>query len=269
MEYCSLEYAFGEPNQEAKRQERRKAKRCKGPALAFIDPQGEYLPDPDRPAAVKQKVLPAMNNSTGLREHVPADAATEAFESFQIRGGYDDNEKGDLQRSTLPTRVHGAGELPSQVGAPSFFGKDPAENFASFTHVIGDAKEYRLQPDFQDAFREVGTLAGAGATASLPTPSVRDVWKPLSPSGARTAFFEALPPSDEEHLQPQPQQQQQQQQDQRGIHKKLDKIFARLDELETNRFGDSQNAQTEVLLFIMSGIFVLFLTDLAVRKGAR
>ena len=275
MEYCSLEYAFGEPNQEAKRQERRKAKRCKGPALAFIDPQGEYLPDPDRQSIGKQRLLPAMNPSTGLREHVPTDADPGTQEAFQVRG--DDDEKGDTQRSTLPTRVHGAGELPSQVGAPSFFGKDPAENFASFTHVIGDAKEYRLQPDFQDAFREVGTLAGAGATASLPTPSVRDVWKPLSPSGARSAFFELLPPplrgdSDEEHWQQrqqQGQQGQQGQQDQGGIHKKLDKIFARLDELETHRFGDSQNAQTEVLLFIMSGIFVLFLTDLAVRKGSR
>jgi hypothetical protein len=54
----------------------------------------------------------------------------------------------------------------------------------------------------------------------------------------------------------------------KSLHSKLDKIFARLDELEATRTGDSANAQTEVLLFIMSGIFVLFLTDLAVRKGA-
>jgi hypothetical protein len=257
MEYCSLEYAFGEANQEAKRQERRKAKRCKGPALAFVEPQGEYLPDPDRPAAVKQKPLPAMNPSTGLREHVPTEADVGTLEAFQERVNSD---------KSLPTS-----ELPSKVGAPSFFGKDPAENFASFTHVIGDAKEYRLQPDFQDAFHQVGTLSGAGSTASLPTPSVRDVWKPLSPTGARTAFFEALPPplyedsrsgndssgnNSSSNLQS-------------GIHSKLDKIFARLDELETNRVGDPSSAQTEVLLFIMSGIFVLFLTDLAVRKGAR
>jgi hypothetical protein len=263
MEYCSLEYAFGEANQEAKRQERRKAKRCKGPALAFVEPQGEYLPDPDRPAVVKQKPLPAMNSSTGLREHAPTEADVGTLEAFEERTNTNTNKNSHM-------KVQGNNEVSSQVGTPSFFGKDPAENFASFTHVIGDAKEYRLQPDFQDAFHQVGTLSGAGATASLPTPSVRDVWKPLSPTGARTAFFEALPPplyedsrsgndssgNDNSNLQS-------------GIHSKLDKIFARLDELETNRVGDPSSAQTEVLLFIMSGIFVLFLTDLAVRKGAQ
>ena len=53
-----------------------------------------------------------------------------------------------------------------------------------------------------------------------------------------------------------------------NLHSKIDKIFSRLDELETSRTNETGNAQTEVLLFIMSGIFVLFLTDLAVRKGA-
>jgi hypothetical protein len=45
--------------------------------------------------------------------------------------------------------------------------------------------------------------------------------------------------------------------------RKLDRIYARLDDLESRR---SENSQTEVLLFIMSGIFVLFSMDLLVRK---
>lgn len=238
MEYCSLESAFGPPNQEARRQERRKAKRCKGPALSFVEPTGADLPDPDRPSVVRQEALPAMNPSTGLREHAPVDASVEPFE--------------DAPRAPQ-----------TQNAVPSFFGKDPAESFASFSHVIGDAKEYQLQPDFMDAFREVGTLNGAGATAALPTPSVRDVWKPLTPSGARSAFFEALPPPGGEYPP------NSSTLETKTLHSKLDKIFARLDELETRQAVDTGNSQTEVLLFIMSGIFVLFLTDLAVRKGAQ
>ena len=255
MEYCSIEYAYGPPNQEARRQERKKAKRCKGPPLAFLQPEGG--PDPDRPSTVRQSALPAMNPSTGLREHNPLEADVGTTESFQVQA---DDDQTDI-RTTLPTNLQGATALPVQPGKPSFFGNDPAENFASFSHVIGDAKEYRLQPDFQDAFRQVNTLSGAGASASLPTPSVRDVWKPLTPSGGRSSFFEALPPPGGDEPQ--------QTTDTRSLHGKLDKIFARLDELESNRTGDNANAQTEILLFIMSGIFVLFLTDIAVRKGGR
>jgi hypothetical protein len=243
MEYCSLDDAFGGTaaiaGQEARRQERKKAKRCKGPAMAFLDPDGAYAPDPDRPSVVKQTPLPAMNSSTGLREHVPLEADVGTTESFQ----------GEKDKSSSSS------ETQNSTG---FFGKDPAESYASFSHVIGDAKEYRLQPDFSDAFRKAGSLNSAGASAALPTPSVRDVWKPLTPGGARSSFFDALPPEGGGGQVPG---------DSQALHNKLDKIFSRLDELEATRTGDSQNAQTEVLLFIMSGIFVLFLTDLAVRKG--
>lgn len=222
MEYCSLEAAFGEQTHttEAKKSERRRAKRCKAPPQA----------------------------------HIPAYDSIE--ESFQPRT--DGDRAGDVVRNTLPVIV---ADAPSET--PAYFGKDPVENFASFSHVIGDDKEYRLQPDFQDAFRQVGTLSGAGASsAPLPIPSVRNVWKPLTPSGARTSFFDTLPPPGGEAP---PDEGRGANND---IHMKLDKLFARLDELEASRTGDSTNSQTEVLLFIMSGIFVLFLTDLAVRKGA-
>ena len=238
MEYCSLEYAFTPPNQEARKQERKKAKRCKGPALAFINSSGPELPDPDVPSrssTIKHTASPAMNPSTGLREHSPVDVeTTELFE-------------GDIVPKTIQ----------EQNAAPSFFGKDPADNFASFSHVVGDSKEYRLQPDFADSFRQVGTLSGAGATAALPTPSVRDIWKPLTPTGARSSFFEALPPPGGEVPV---------NADTSILHSKLDRIFARLDELESNKTVDTANSQTEVLLFIMSGIFVLFSMDLLVRK---
>jgi hypothetical protein len=47
--------------------------------------------------------------------------------------------------------------------------------------------------------------------------------------------------------------------------------MARLDELQRGRTGGAspEQAQTEILLFISSGVFVLFLMDLLVKKGGR
>ena len=152
-----------------------------------------------------------------------------------------------------------------------FFGKDPAEGYTNFSHSVSDSQEYTLQPGphagFSSNFDESGTLGAAGATTDiLPIPSVRDVWKPLTPSGARTAFFNGLPyPGGSTTQAPNSTPLTYD----KTLHSKIDKIFARLDQIESGRTTDTSNAQTEVLLFIMSGIFVLFLTDLAVRKGGR
>jgi hypothetical protein len=55
------------------------------------------------------------------------------------------------------------------------------------------------------------------------------------------------------------------------ISRKMDQIMARLDELQRGRTGGAspEQAQTEILLFISSGVFVLFLMDLLVKKGGR
>jgi hypothetical protein len=45
----------------------------------------------------------------------------------------------------------------------------------------------------------------------------------------------------------------------------LDKIFARLDDMEAQK---TENAQTEVLLFIMTGLGVIFLMDIGCRAAA-
>jgi hypothetical protein len=240
MEYCSIEDAYGPPNQEARKQERKKAKRCKGPPLTFLSSELEAAAaDPDRPAAVKKPVPPALgrNPETGLQEHTPVDADVGTYEPFRDSS------------NAVPTQA--------------YFGQDSQ---ADFSNVIGNANEYKLGPEFMDAFREVGTLNGAGATATLPTPSVRDIWKPLTPGGvsSRSSFFERLPPPGGEYYQPPAAVSSSAMKD---VHAKLDKIFSRLDTIDQTKSGNDGSAQTEVLLFIMSGIFVLFLTDLAVRKG--
>ena len=51
----------------------------------------------------------------------------------------------------------------------------------------------------------------------------------------------------------------------REVMKKLDRIFARLDDMEQVK---AENAQTEVLLFIMTGLGVIFLMDIGCRAAA-
>jgi hypothetical protein len=83
----------------------------------------------------------------------------------------------------------------------------------------------------------------------------------LTPGGARTAFFDSLPAPG--GLIPIDQARQAPPYDKDEFFRRLDSIYARLDDLELRK---SENAQTEILLFITSGIFVLFSLDLLVRK---
>jgi hypothetical protein len=45
----------------------------------------------------------------------------------------------------------------------------------------------------------------------------------------------------------------------------LDRIFARLDDMESVK---AENAQTEVLLFILTGLGVIFLMDVGCRAAS-
>ena len=290
MEYCSLSDAFpdfgdgpGSPGckgnkgaEIARKEEKKKAKRCKGPPLTFLDPPGEGpVVDPDRPALRPMPEVPPLNSATGLREHAPVDAPQkEAFSDYtspRPRGEIIaslHSEKADPSEmrvlNTMPRQVAGPNKqqknkLPSYFGA-NFDDDAVEEGFASFTNIIGDDPGYRLSPDFGSAFDGKGADKASGSEV-LPTPSVKNAWKPLTPGGARTAFFDSLPlpggiiPVDQADQAPPYNKEE--------FFKRLDSIYARLDDLEIRR---SENAQSEVLLFIMSGLFVLFSMDLIVRK---
>lgn len=85
MEGCSLEDAFqqgpfGSANcadlrssEISRRQEKKKARRCRGPALEHLQKGWNAVgaPDPDRPAAVRMEPVPTLNTSTGLTQHAP------------------------------------------------------------------------------------------------------------------------------------------------------------------------------------------------------
>jgi hypothetical protein len=149
------------------------------------------------------------------------------------------------------------GKYPSYFGA-NFDSDAVEEGFASFTNIIGDDPAYRLSPDFTSAFAGKGANKASG-TDVLPIPSVKNVWKPLTPSGANTSFFDRLPSPGGDI----PIGQVSGSYDKEEMFRKLDSIYARLDDLEVRR---GENAQTETLLFIMSGIFVLFSMDLLVKR---
>lgn len=293
MEYCSFEDAFPEigpsstgcrgqkASQVARKEERKKAKRCKGPPLTFLDL------DPDRPAVQRVPAVPPLNSATGLREHAPVDAPqAEPFEDFagpgdssgipyDLRSQYQPNDAGQIARNTFPI-VKGQNELPTKKSCkPSYFGAndDMEEGFTGTfgvknnsqpnTYVVGNEDNYRLYPDFEAAFERVKGVSAAQGKPVTAIPSVVNEWKPLTPSGARTSFFDELPPPGGQFPPATPTVPME---DARTISKKLDLLFSRLDDLES---GKGENTQSEILLFVMSGLFVLFSMDIISKQSAR
>ena len=49
------------------------------------------------------------------------------------------------------------------------------------------------------------------------------------------------------------------------VMRKMDKLFARLDDMNTST---PEQITSELLMFISSGIFVIFMMDLLVKKGS-
>ena len=237
MNYCSLEDAFQEEapspgcgsdqaTKQARREERRKARRCKGPPATYLDL------DPDRQNHTPLPNVNAMNHVTGLREHVPVTAPQdEGFVSEIIR------------------------VQPASVGSKKrFFGADPDDGFADYEPDQKDTPS-----DFMAAFQP------SGVTGPLPSPSMQQEWKPLTASGAQTAFIEHLPPPGGQYAPRAPRVLQRGEMSMEDIMKKMDRIMARLDDTHT---ASPEQVTSEIMMFISSGIFVLFLMDLLVKKGS-
>ena len=87
----------------------------------------------------------------------------------------------------------------------------------------------------------------------LDTPSLNDAWKPLTPGGSDTSFFTHLSKGHEYSFNTD---------DKNALLKKIDILFARLEELESKR---NDHAHTEMTLFILSGLFLIFGLD-TIRK---
>ena len=317
MNYCSLEDAFQitSGGQAARKEERKKARKCRGPALTFLEATDPTMaaeiaasPDPDRQHLTPPPTVPAMNKNTGVKVHKPVSQAwnwwstpervlgqgeMEPFQDVDAGSGpgiekevadqrmaellprTDDDPEGDKQRATLPTpqmlASASSAQNPKTSSKKSYFGADPTDdNFADYKP---GARNFLIEPDFTTQFAHanagsgpISPQAASGQTFSpaLPIPSVRDVWKPVSSGPVPnfdTSFYSSLPPAG--GLYPAADKDQSYQ----SLSRKIDRIMDRLDGLNKST-GNSEQSQMEVLMFVSSGVFVLFLMDLLVKKGA-
>lgn len=320
MNYCSLEDAFqGTPGRaeddaarQARKEERRKARRCKGPAATYLEldraePKDavyskDAAKDPDRQHLNPLPDVPAMNPQTGLTEHAPVTASplyepfqTEALSHHPHHVGSDKPEyhKDRLEEYSKSEVSQHYMTIPMNGGTmtkKNFFGANvPVEE--SFADYAPDAGDYRLQPDFTNAFQPATSNERANASAVLPIPSVSQSWKPITPSGAQTAFIEHLPPpggryysqassgngrslggygtkkalGTYSHATGKSLGDSGQERSMEDVMRKLDQLYARLEEMN---HSTPEQLTSEMLMFISSGIFVLFLMDLMVKRGS-
>lgn len=219
----------------AKKEQRKKAKRCKDPSLKYLE-QDYVDTDPDRPALIKQPDVLPMNEKTGVVEARPFSGEKEGFEVPKVPG---------------TTQVFKA-KRPTYFGSS---GADEEEGFAPFTTIIGDDPAYRLGDSKaeKEIQQYIDKITGGEL---LPSPSLNDVWKPLTPAGAPSSFFSELPTPGGKYPSVSKDEKSE-------LSKKIDDIFARLDQLESER---KQSSQTEILLFVGSGLFLIASMDLLTRK---
>ncbi len=309
MEYCTLDDAFPATGQPAsgcrgsestssqRREERRKARRCKGPQLTFLasDPDRQSLgagsPNPMRGSGASAEKVNPYNPDTGLTEHAPLTAepigqqeddiiAAVPRSAYMARRAPSNTVAAHVKlRETEGPRTlisSASQQPPAYFGADPLDGPDPTsslafkEDFANYNPV---ADNFTLEPNFEKTFG--GQAENRASGAGLPIPSIVDAWKRLTPSGANTAFIEYLPPpggdlmpsgnsnrgfsSAQEYVVG---QQQGQQYIQNDMKRRLDEIFSRLDDLENRMTTGSENTQMELFLFILSGMFVMFSIDM-------
>lgn len=269
MEYCSLNDAFpavgptppgcrgADSGSTARKEERRRAKKAKGPQIEMLETTFDearardntagapYDTDPDRPAHGQRTDAPAPMMAPG--------GAVEGMTPVVY----------------LPVEPS---NRAATKAVPKWFGTSVDEGFTPYTGSLstdadaGAESEYMLKPSFDQAFKARGADKPTGG-AALPPPNLDDRWKPMTaPANALTAYYERFqPPASAakagkagatDTLT-----------DALEIKKRLDKIFARLDDMEARR-ACTDNSNTEVGMFVMTGVFVLFFMDLLVRKTA-
>lgn len=257
MDFASLQDAFPTFGQEPIK----KKKKSRPPRMPYADgsPSTEGLPstesfqdaptDPDRPAVQRMNEVPSMNRSLDNADELGNLVNQDTL--FMLKS------TGATAMNSLPTPR--SMMRNSQAKAPSFFGAEPFQNPSEDTNALfsnrTDAPNgYMLDADFTKSFDQTGF--GKATNSPLPTPELRQRWKPLS-SGVDTAFvntrkssqFAGLDTSDID-----------------AMKSKLDSLMARLDDIE-NRHANT-NPQMEMLAFIMTGLFLMFGLDVAVRKSA-
>ena len=240
MEFASIEDAF--PQIEKSKDKRRSRKQKDGFQAYELPPT-----DPDRPAVKRMLEIPPINTTPSDEDDVYLDESSKFAKKMTVANSL-----------PSPKSLSSLGQDTDQ--APSFFGAEPFSNpsedsIAIFNSHTTNQGGYMLDADFTKSFEEKGF--GKSSGKSLPTPELRQRWKPLSADRIDTAFtndskgyhFEGLSADDI-----------------RAMRSKIDTLMARLDDLESR--ADGANPQLEMLSFIMTGLFLMFVLDVTVKKLA-
>ena len=142
---------------------------------------------------------------------------------------------------------------------PNTLSKKPLPNY--FTNSSDDEVE-----GFTSSFSAVedkGLNKASGS--SLPIPSVNDVWKPLTPSTANTAYFDSLPTPGGTYpmwntIKSEPRDVSEQLKGNdtyKSLNNKIDELMKRLEELEKSQTIKATNQQ-EIIAFVGTGVFLIF-----------
>lgn len=284
MAYCSLEDAFqeigGAPSpgcasdfstRVARKEERRRARKCKIPSAAnFLqleskDPDRQHLnrlPEPEvmNSSAVDQETQEAFQQANEWL-HPPKVCKTNCkttspeFDKDPMDKYLEEEQRGHLM--ALP--VSGDHIIHKR----RFFGASgPDEEF--FADYNPNQEDYRLQPDFTKAFEQTG-LNRAGAVETLPAPNMNVAWKPLS-AGVPTSFYDKLTiPKGSYQRKKDREESDEEEHSMKDVMKRMDTLFARLDDMNDS---SPEQMTSEMLMFISTGIFVMFMMDLLVKKGS-
>jgi len=272
MELCSIEDAFpkitgdtnqqnelnphraidSHPSKEERRAARKKAKKCKGPALEYLNAQEGIAPDPDRPAVKRMGDVPAFVSYE------------DAFPDIS----------GSIEGFSVP-KLASTNCLPNTEGLPAYFlrGDDDEEGFANFSGIEGENPAYQLSPASIPSFDSKGVDKAAG----LPAPVTNMDWKPTTASKVKTAYVDKIPPvissnatdsktSGQVPLASTVKREASVVNDQRDmLVKQIEELQKRIDQLEHKE--QPRNNQKELLMFVGTGIFLLISFDIALRSS--
>jgi hypothetical protein len=239
MEFASLDDAF--PNSGGSIKQRRSKKK-----EGFY---GGVMPetDADRPAMKRLMEVPPMNQISTGSEGIPDELLDESTK-FLKKPSVNNSLPKPRSLNTLEKE-----DTPSYFGAEAF--TNPNEDtYASYT-TARTPHGYMLEADFTKTFEEKGYEKATGS--ALPVPELRHRWKLMSGdriessqvAPKKSKQFSGLDTAEFGHMKA-----------------KIDELMARLDDLENRSSG--ANPQLEVMTFIMTGLFLMFVVDVAVRKSS-
>jgi hypothetical protein len=282
MDLCSLEDAFpnfdtgsvhkewqtgsgfpyvggtdAKPTKEERRAARKLAKKLKGPSLKYSEANTPSPTDPDRPGVKRMETVESMSQ----------------------------DEYKDYTKATNIPVLPKASCLFSETGTPSYFGNNPEEEtdgFSSFSAIGGDNPNYMLEPDFSKTFDLKG-VEKAGHV-NLPDPNLEDAWKPMTAAANYTAYVpdnvERKPPGwsmnaeqKETHVTaktpllyeqtaPVNPEKKGNNDDRDVLLRRINDLVGRLENLEKKKL---QNSQTEILMFVGTGMFLLLSFEILSR----